>query len=273
LHGSGAVVDILSADRLTKKFGGLTAVNEVSLQIVEGAVEALIGPNGAGKTTLFNMLTGAIKPTAGTVTFDGQRISGLPEHRIVALGIGRTFQHTALFPTMTVLENVMVGVSCRMHVDVLRIVLGTPEARREERQARQIADGLLEFVGIAGLRNRLARELSYGDARRTAIARAMAASPRMLMLDEPAAGMNTSETMRLIDLIRAINARGVTVLVIEHNMDFIMNLADRITVLDHGNWVATGNADEVRRNPQVIEAYLGATDSRAPRRHRRLRES
>lgn len=265
--------DLLVAEGLTKRFGGLTAVNNVTFTVADGTVAALIGPNGAGKTTLFNMLTGASKPTAGTVTFDGQRITGLPEHRVVSLGIGRTFQHTALFPTMTVLENVMVGVSCRMHADVLRIVLGSPAARREEREAIQIADDLLEFVGIAGLRNRLARELSYGDARRTAIARAMASSPRMLMLDEPAAGMNTSETMRLIDLMRAINARRVTVLVIEHNMDFIMNLVDRITVLDHGNWVATGSPDEIQSNPQVVEAYLGASDSRASRRHRRVRQS
>ena len=264
--------DILSTEHLTKRFGGLTAVNDITFQVMEGSVAALIGPNGAGKTTLFNMLTGSAKPTAGTVTFDGHRISGLPEYRIVRLGIGRTFQHMALFPTMTVLENVIVGVSCRMHVDVLRIVLGTAGARREELQARQTADELLEFVGIARLRNRLARELSYGDARRTAIARAMASGPRMLMLDEPAAGMNTAETMRLLELIRAINARGVTVLVIEHNMDFIMNLADHITVLDHGDCIASGNADEIQKNPRVVEAYLGAGDPRAPRRHRRLRQ-
>lgn len=264
---------LLVAEAVTKRFGGLTAVNDVTLTVDEGSIEALIGPNGAGKTTLFNILAGSERPTAGQVVFDGREITGLAEHRIVERGLCRTFQHTALFPTMSVIENVMVGASCRLHVDALRIIAGTPRARREEIEAREAAEALLEFVGIARLRNRLARELSYGDARRTAIARAMASGPRLLMLDEPAAGMNSAETMKLMELIQAINQRAITILVIEHNIEFVMNVAANITVLDHGACIASGRPDEIRVNPQVVEAYLGTGDSRAPRRHRRLRQT
>jgi branched-chain amino acid transport system ATP-binding protein len=267
------VPDLIATVELTKRFGGLTAVSRVSMGVEEGSITALIGPNGAGKTTLFNMLAGSSRPTAGTITFADQRIDGLPEHRIVRLGVGRTFQHTALFPTMTALENVMVGLSSHLHSDVLRIALGTRGAREEERSAQEEALSLLEFVGIGQLRDRLGRELSYGDARRTAIARALASKPRLLMLDEPAAGMNTAETFRLVDLIGVINEREITVLVIEHNMDFVMNLAERIYVLDHGEEIAAGAPDEIRSNPRVVEAYLGAGDTRASRRHRRVRQS
>jgi branched-chain amino acid transport system ATP-binding protein len=264
---------VLETKGLTKRFGGLTAVNNVALQVETGSIAALIGPNGAGKTTLFNMLAGSSKVTSGTVWFEGRQINGLPEHRIVGLGIGRTFQHMALFPTMSVLENVMVGASSRLHAGAIRIVFGGPGARREEHAARENAEKLLEFVGIASLRDRLARELSYGDGRRVAIARAMASEPRLLMLDEPAAGMPNVETMRLMDLIKSVNARGVSILVIEHNMDFIMKIADHITVLDHGDNIASGPPEDIRTNPRVVEAYLGSGDPRARRHHRRLRES
>lgn len=264
---------LLAAEAVTKRFAGLTAVNGVTLSVDEGSIDAVIGPNGAGKTTLFNILAGSEKPTSGRVVFDGQEISGLAEHRIVERGVSRTFQHTALFPTMSVVENVMIGASCRMHVDALQIIFGTVRARREEAETREAAEALLDFVGIAGLKNRLARELSYGDARRTAIARAMASGPRLLMLDEPAAGMNSAETIRLMDLIRAIRSdHAITVLVIEHNIDFVMNLAAKITVLDHGARIASGSPDEIRANPQVVEAYLGTGDARAQRRHSRLRQ-
>jgi branched-chain amino acid transport system ATP-binding protein len=266
------VASLLAAEALTKIFGGLTAVNEVSLTVDEGSIDAVIGPNGAGKTTLFNILAGSEKPTAGRVVFDGDEITGLAEHRIVQRGLCRTFQQTALFPSMSVLENVMTGAACRLHIDALRIILGTPRARLEEKEARETAHSLLEFVGIARLKNRLARELSYGDARRAAIARAMASSPRLLMLDEPAAGMNSAETIKLMELIRAVNGRGITVLVIEHNIDLVMNLASKITVLDHGARIASGSPSEIRVNPQVVEAYLGTGDSRAARRDRRLRQ-
>ncbi len=250
---------LLEVRGLVKRFGGVTAVNALNMTVRDGDVHALIGPNGSGKTTTINVVSGLYRADGGSVRFDGAELAGLAPHRIARRGIARTFQNIRLFGELSALENVMIGRHIRTRVDFFTALFPTGPTAREERETRERAREMLRFVGLESAASIPARSLPYGDQRRLEIARALAGEPRLLLLDEPAAGMNPTETDVLVALLRRIRAQGTTLLLIEHDMNLVMTVSDRITVLNFGQHIAEGPPGEIARNPEVITAYLGGT--------------
>jgi branched-chain amino acid transport system ATP-binding protein len=251
---------LLAVENLEKKFGGLIAVNDISFEVESGEIFTIIGPNGAGKSTLFKLITAFTRPTAGRVIFRGEDITRLPAHLVARKGVVRTFQETTIFKEMTVVENVIVAHHLRSRASSLGFFVNSPKARRDEERFRESANSIIEILGLDAVRNEQARNLPHGYLRELGIAIAMAAEPKALLLDEPFSGMNPEETDRVVDMVRGIRDRGITILLVEHDMRAVMRISDRILVLNFGSMVALGTPPEIQNNESVIEAYLGRED-------------